>query len=345
MIPMAAMVVMTAALPRRGRTLLLATIVVIALASLVVGAGQLSGEYGNALRFYTENSNFLVGFQSYHKSEAEVLLVAIVATATVARDLADEERWRSHLRVLIGMALVVTVMLTLGVLLSASRTGIALLAIALPAQLVIIRPVIHFTRRQALIGAAFCAAMLVVGVVMLWGNPMFARAQERFHQVTQLRPEIWRDSLYAARTYYPWGAGMGSFVPVYAAVERLNLVDVYYTNRAHNDYLELLIEGGAFAVAWGVAILAILMRGALKGFGRQDAMPRGQVICAVAALCQLGLHSVLDCPLRSMALAAIASAAAGLLFMSPDLEPAGQKALPEPGPLEPGPLQPAGTGG
>jgi hypothetical protein len=253
MIAAAATLVMTASLTRQGRTLLLAAIVAIALLSLLVGAGQTTGDHAAPLRLYVANSNYFFGFQSYRNSEAEVLLVAITATAAVARDLAATPHWQGRKRRLIGLALVITVVLTLGVFHTASRSGIALLAIALPTQLVILRPSIRLSWRQTLIGAVLCAAVMILCAVVLWDNPLIFPPLAPFHEVKEARPEIWKDSLYAARSYLPWGAGMGSFVPVYAAVERLSLVDMFSTNRAHSDYLELYIEGGLLAVAWVTA--------------------------------------------------------------------------------------------
>ena len=56
----------------------------------------------------------------------------------------------------------------------------------------------------------------------------------------------------AAGLYFPFGSGLGSFDPVYRAVEPLTAVTASYFNHAHDDALELLVETGAF----GMAVLA-----------------------------------------------------------------------------------------
>ena len=42
----------------------------------------------------------------------------------------------------------------------------------------------------------------------------------------------------------PVGAGLGTFVPVYAMFEKPEQVSLFYVNRAHNDVLELWLETG-----------------------------------------------------------------------------------------------------
>ena len=53
--------------------------------------------------------------------------------------------------------------------------------------------------------------------------------------------------LSMTQTYFPFGAGFGSFDPVYRIHEPLDLLNLNYYNHAHNDVLEILFEGGIFA--------------------------------------------------------------------------------------------------
>jgi hypothetical protein len=51
-----------------------------------------------------------------------------------------------------------------------------------------------------------------------------------------------------AKAYMPFGSGMGTFVSVYAALEKPGdtMVDTY-ANRAHNDVIELWLEAAPSA--------------------------------------------------------------------------------------------------
>jgi len=132
-------------------------------------------------------------------------------------------------------------------------------------------------------------------------------ALDRFSLDHDTRPQIWTNSLYAARQLLPAGAGMGTFVPVFNIYEPAEAVADTYINRAHNDYLELLLEAGYVgAVAFGVIVI-LLVAGVAKGLLAADKRSRGQLFCATLALCVIGLHSLVDYPLRSMSLAGIAA--------------------------------------
>jgi O-antigen ligase len=56
----------------------------------------------------------------------------------------------------------------------------------------------------------------------------------------RLLPVLWE----LAKTYFPAGAGFGSFYRVYAIAEPHNLLQTSYLNQAHNDLLQVIIEGG-----------------------------------------------------------------------------------------------------
>ena len=98
------------------------------------------------------------------------------------------------------------------------------------------------------------------------------------------------------------------------AAERLEVLDPTSPNRAHNDFLELAIEGGLPALIVLLAIGAVLVRAALHGLRQGSAAQQVQVLFGCGALSLLCLHSLVDYPLRSMALAALAAVAAGMLF-------------------------------
>ncbi|MEP6868021.1 MAG: O-antigen ligase family protein, partial [Novosphingobium sp.] len=125
----------------------------------------------------------------------------------------------------------------------------------------------------------------------------------------------------AMRQYFPFGSGMGTFQPVFEAAERLEVVTYSKTGRAHNDLLELAIEGGAFGLALLTMISAILANAARQAWAsrhsERSSGGRAQVLFAIAALAVIALHSQVDYPLRSMSLAFVAATCAGLLMPLP----------------------------
>jgi tetratricopeptide (TPR) repeat protein len=127
------------------------------------------------------------------------------------------------------------------------------------------------------------------------------------------------DIVFTLQQFWPWGSGFGTFVAVFKANENLDLMGDLYLNHAHNDLLELLIEGGLPAA---LLLVAGLLAIAVRLWRRMAARSTEQAI-ALAGLTILGLamaHSLVDYPLRMHALAAVAAVALAF-FISPSEYP------------------------
>ena len=89
------------------------------------------------------------------------------------------------------------------------------------------------------------------------------------------------------------GAGLGSLVAVYPRYE--TLYDGHVVDHVHNDYVELLAEMGILGALCGLAFLWILFRNARDCFtAEQGHFSRAVHAGAIAALCGLLLHSLVD---------------------------------------------------
>ena len=316
--PCILVMMMTAGLGRTGRAQTIAMVAAVGGIAMLVGAAQLAGGDDGAFRFYGTRSGNLEGFQANRNHAADVLLIAMVAFAAAAREW--QERWRPTISgpAFPAVVLGVTALVSISVIVTASRAGAVLLPLAWLGVLVVIRPWLRFDRR--VLGMLVLAAVVVAlaGAWFAQHNHVIARIAARFTLDQEFRPRIWADSLYAARLYFPFGSGMGTFVPVFQAIERLENVDQFLTNRAHNDVLELLIEGGAVAIAALLVIMALIVRRAAMSIRRPQAGAMPQVVFALATLCVIALHSQVDYPLRSMSLQCLAGLAIGLLMACSD---------------------------
>lgn len=315
LLPPAAMLVLTASLSRGGRAAVVAVIAVVSLASLVIGAGQLGGGEGNSLRFYVPDVGFLNGFQANHNAAADVLLIGMVAFAASLRDHVERPvpsrlRPGHRLTLLAGGCL----LFLLGVFFTASRMGMALIPVALVGVVTIAWPWLRFERRTLATAAAACLVLASLAALLLWRNGAVDRVLGRFDFEGEFRPQLWHDTLYAIRQYFPFGVGIGGFAPAFMAAERLEVVDVSMPNRAHNDYLELLLEAGLPGTLVLTAISMILLRLAMASWRNPPAGSRAQSIFAITTLAVIALHSLTDYPLRSMSLAFVAAVCAGLMI-------------------------------
>ncbi|MET0180503.1 MAG: O-antigen ligase family protein [Novosphingobium sp.] len=301
------LLVLTARSDRPLRTGLIAAVAGLAVLSALVGIVQLAGP---ALEFYAErNVGYLTGFQANRNAQADVLLIGIVALAALAGGRVGRDS--RSVATLAGIAL-----LAVAILFTGSRAGIALLVPTLTGvtwwlgsdRLRRVRPA-SLAALSAVVAAGAGALLLA-----LRDNPVAGRIAARFGEGGGPRPELWSDTLFAAGLHWPWGSGLGSFVPVFVAAERLEMVDPSHPNRAHNDYLEFALEAGAPGMIL-LAGLAALLAWCLRGRWRAAAAgsERAEVVFAGSTLLILAAHSIVDYPLRSMALAALLGVASGIV--------------------------------
>jgi len=297
----------------RGRTLVLAAIVAMGLVSVVLGAGQLAGGDHGPLRFYPNQPGSLAGFQANRNATADVLICALLALAALLRG-----GWLGQRPERMLIAAGAAALLVAGTVLTGSRAGIALLAAALVglAAWLAVPLLARIGWRRAAAAAAGAVLAMVAAAWSLAGNLVVTRTLARFGESNDSRRELWADTWYAIGQHWPWGSGLGSFVPVFIAAERLEVIDSSRPNRAHNDYLELALEGGLPALLLLAGIAAVLLwRLAWRLHRAASPEERSQLVFAGAALSCLALHSIVDYPLRSMSLAILAGVAAAIVLV------------------------------
>ena len=333
------LMLMVGASPLSSRRVIVAASAAMAVARAILGAMQLAAG-GEALRLYPQtHPGWITGFQANRNAQADVLLIGMIALAAILRGSSPDPAplWRRRERLL--LFLVANALLLFAVIMTGSRMGIALVPVALLAQLAILHPCLpRFRRSGSLAFAATAGVASLVGLILLLrGNAALRSVSARFSLQGEFRPELWADTHFAIAQYWPAGSGMGTFVPAILAAERLEVVDPTMPNRAHNDYLELLLETGLPGIILLLAIAGLLAAMAI-GAWRAGGGVRSQLVFSLACLLILALHSIVDYPLRCMSLASLAGVAAGLLARPPNCErrPSDQpRTQGQPGMMEP----------
>ncbi|MDC0886635.1 O-antigen ligase family protein [Altererythrobacter sp.] len=99
--------------------------------------------------------------------------------------------------------------------------------------------------------------------------------------------------------YFPVGTGFGTFDPVYRISEPSELLSTAYLNRAHNDFLEVMLDGGVLGLLLIAALLYFFVTRSLKAWkGRltpENMLPRlGSLIFLIIACA-----SLVDYPART----------------------------------------------
>lgn len=305
--------VMVASLTVEGRQLLLKAIAGFALLSVAVGAGQLASAGKGPLQFYVgSDPGVLGGFQANRNAQVDVLLIGLLALVGAWHERAG--RSRAMLGAIGALALV----LLLGAFLTGSRAGIALIPLPLAWCLYLVRgELFSQTSLFRLPNLALAGGIGLGLAAAAWQTRPIQQVLLRFGFSGEYRPDIWRDTLFAIEQYWPVGSGLGTFTRVIGPAERLEAIGPVLINRAHNEYLELLLEGGLpLALAW--AVVAVLVGLALvRALREASGAARAQAVFSAGTLTIVSLHSLVDYPFRSMALASLVAVAAAFVLVPP----------------------------
>ncbi len=299
-------------LPRAQQVRLLQGILLIALASAVLGLAQLAGGPDSPLRWHAvTNAQGAVGPFANRNHLASLLVLSLPLAAAQminagARIVAGERRPRRTAALMVGI--VAGVLLLLALAMVRSRAGVVLAAIAAVATAAMLwrrhedsdeRPRRGAKRWLALTGVAGLVLAIQFG---FWG------LLQRFEAdpMDDLRWTITRNTLAAAEHFGGFGAGIGGFVAAYQSVEPDADRQSVLINRAHNDWAEWWLEGGwplVLLIAAGLALLAWRSITAWQRRGDNAVWQRAAVI----GLWLLLLHSFGDYPMRTTAVTAVAA--------------------------------------
>ncbi len=310
-IPAVGLMLAVARLDLRERRLLLAVVALAALVGAVLGALQLAAGDQGAFQLYEKSHRgWLTGFFANRNAAVDALLIGSLALTAWLLPRADS---RALSRSALAIFLMLQAALLIAAVLTGSRAGIALIPVALLVQFAMLggSPLRRRLKPFALAAGA-AALLLLLAPLVLGANARLGGVAQRFDATGDFRIEIWRDACAAMAAYWPFGSGIGTFSQAFQPFERLEVLDPFFPNRAHNDYLEFALEAGMFAPLLLIAVAVVLGRYAWRALAA-GGEARSQALFALGTLAILGLHSFVDYPLRTMALAALAGVAAGLL--------------------------------
>ena len=201
-----------------------------------------------------------------------------------------------------GPLILAGLFLTLLALAVALNGSLAVVLIALPAAVASAFLFLPAGRvRLARIGLLL-AVLLLVGVAALSVGARYGLGDSGRVSMDS-RQQIWSHTSQAIGDQWASGSGLGTFAEVYRLYEDPARVDRYYVNHAHNDYLELFLELGVpgmlvialFLVWWARCALAVWRSPDADAFARAATIASGALL----------LHSAVDFPLRTAALAVL----------------------------------------
>ncbi len=265
---------------------------------VLLGALQVAGGEDSALRFYeVTNRTVAVGvFASRNIFASFLICGTVLAAAAVV--IAAMRRPVSRPLLLFGLC--AGALAIAGVGMTGSRGGLILLAPAGLGALALAwrGGLIHGRGGRALVGLAiaFVAAILLIQATF---GQAIDRLQAGFAGESRLIAA--GPSLKATEAFLPVGSGFGTFVPVFQMFEPAEIVINTYMNHAHNDWIELMLEGGIPAGLLITAFLYWFGRRSLELWRSDDpalTTARAASLCILLML----IHSFGDYPLRTPAM-------------------------------------------
>jgi hypothetical protein len=314
LMPAAALYLAGLQMTHRQHTKLAAIVLIWVFIGAILGLLQKFNGADSVLYFYSyTNWDMAVGLFANNNHYAIALAAALpLLWAALVRRINSRNDGQRHslwIFLLFGAALV----FMLGFILSGSRAGLLL---GMLGCVLMLPAVVAGSQRQGVKRWLF-AAMATGVLLSVQLGLYFIALQFAADPLLDARWQIGTATREAALAFAPVGAGPGTFVHAFQAIDGL-MFGPLTVNHAHNDYLELWLEsrwvGAAIA---SIMLFAFIWQGVRVWF-RSSAYSVDAVMLARAAwigLLLLLLHSLVDYPLRTTALSALAGLLAAFLML------------------------------
>lgn len=335
-LPALAMFSVCVGLSTQNRWRLLGVFLAFVAGSVVLGLMQIAQGPDSGLRlFEVTNTQEAVGFFANRNHFAALLYTGLCfATLALGHLLKTpaNRRGNNGLRTLLLFACALLVVSTVtGLAMARSRAGLFLaiagLCVCVPLILsLLVTSTTNTGRGEQRIVSVQTIVLAVVGFAIVF-SALFGldRVLTRFASdpSADLRLPFAQLTAAIAQQEITTGTGLGTFVPVYAASEPSSSVTMWFANRAHNDLLEFIMETGVMGLAILIIFLVwLVVRGVLIWRERRDEADASDdhILIATASLLVIVLllvHSLVDYPLRTTAMAVVFAMACAFLIPAP----------------------------
>ncbi|HPW16979.1 MAG TPA: O-antigen ligase family protein [Candidatus Aminicenantes bacterium] len=209
------------------------------------------------------------------------------------------------------------VVMSIGILLSRSRSGLVVLALSF--FLFFALSVYAYSRtgfRQPWIGRTVRAVFLaVVALGVAVGVGSTVRRFTLDDVLREDRPLYWANTLDIVGDFPLFGAGLGAYASAYGAYEK-GASSEMTLRHAHNDYLEALAELGVVGAALLLGLVVYLaVRAFLVWRVRRNAQARGLAMGGLVSLAGAAVHAATDFNLHVAANAVLFTVVLGLTLV------------------------------
>lgn len=304
-------------LPGHRRRAFAGIVILMALASCIVGLLQMINGSNSAFYFYKTDGS-VSGLLANRNHQATLLAITLPLLRVWALDGSTDGKFRRSITAgLLGLFMLGMILLT------GSRSGLVQALIAVIAVYAIApvswRKVASTSRRKSR-GATIirlssrwgllALPFLLVAATIWAGRDLSIQRLFTADYANETRLRALPTTLSLVRDYFPYGSGFGSFDTVFRMHEPDNLLKPTFFNRAHNDYLELAITGGLMSLLVLAVFLGWAGWMAVCAFRRpwhEEGVLHARA--GLVTILLLSLASLSDYPIRAPLIAAVAAIA------------------------------------
>jgi O-antigen ligase len=283
---------------------------------------QVAGGEASPLRLWAiTNRNSAVGFFANRNHQAVFLAATLPLAGYLAMRRASHGGGRGAFW--LSAAAAYTLVVAVGAAASGSRAGLVLGVFGAAGSLVVAararvrRP--GWAWRLAALAWPTLLALCVAGVAALAIDPRLAR-EAQAQLGGDLRFSLTPSTFAAGARFAPFGAGAGSFAAVYAMIEPLADMGPAFVNHAHDDLAEVWLEAGVPGLALVVALAGWWVWATWAAISEPRRVGAALALAGSMTVGLLMVHSLVDYPLRTPALATLFAFALGLITRAPTTE-------------------------
>ncbi len=264
--------------------------------TILLGIAQIAG-VSSYLYFYAiTNDASPVGFFSNINHQASFLLMVLPFTISLAVTDRTFDRDGAQSYVIRGISSAASIIILIGVLFAGSISGY-ILAILTVFSVLLLN--VNFVHRGTKRIVASVAVLIVLGIVadfLFLGNYLGELMAEFTGTEPGSRQVMFATTLQAARDYFPYGTGLGSFSDVYRLYETPWNRIIMHT---HNDFIEVLLEFGVFGAIFMAAFFLWWGKLVRQIFTNRSGRMLWAKCGVISTFVILG-HSLADYPLRTI---------------------------------------------
>lgn len=291
--------------------LMLWVIVCFGVVNAFIGILQISASSDMLYFYQITNQGSPVGLfaNTNHSATFSAIVLASISYLMMENDLTDSDVPGQNVdvyKLILGCAFL---MVFLVIIVNRSRSGLlaASIVIVYLSSILTVRALAFRKNRTNVkkrnsINSFFSVGFGLVGVAMI-ATLLFSGQSEVVSRlleddnVRELRADVFPTLIEMIRTYFPFGSGFGSFENVYYIHEKVEYLRPSYLNQAHNDLLQVVIEGGiasvlilATGLLWVIRLIVFIYR-------QKNGLSATLFWISISLI--MGLASATDYPLRT----------------------------------------------